>query len=588
MKFNPFTAELEVSGGGGGSFLPLAGGTMIGTLTLDPAAQTGSNDAATIAQVQAFISGLIWKSPAAQVAFSTNQNIASPGTLISGSYTVLNGNTVVLTGQTDSRQNGIYIYNGPSSPMTRRSDVDSSTELNAATISVLLGTFSGYAFTQITPNPVVGTDPIQFVSLGNSYIAGSGLNLTGNTFSIPSNAIVDSMVDPLAQIAGTKIDPSFGAQAVSGLNFQALGTAGGGYLFLERQNISGPTPVTGINLFSDNADRLTILKSGGILNSFAFSSTASRVFTFPDVNDTVVTLVAAQTIQNKTLHSATIGTTTASVAPIVQPTAPAAQGDIFYTAGNGRMAQLPIGLSGQVLLSNGIEPTWANLSLPYILNSSVFDDFAANSIVGWAVSSVNTPAANGISTGVFPQILGNYYGVLYQAMGSAATAQGAGCGHSSNNVILGGNLATYTVETRLYLPVLSSATDRFITEFGWSDSNSGAANRYLQIAYSDNLNGGKFEIQYSNGTTSGVFDSGIPVVANNWYKLAIVVNPAASQVQFFINGSVIFTATTSIPSGSSLPVGLRCKTRKTAVAGTATRQVFWDYLLFKSNFVSSR
>lgn len=200
------SAWQSIVSGGGGSFVPIAGGTMTGTLTLDPAQQTGSNDAATIGQLQSFVSGLVWKSPACMSATTGNINISNPGTDTFDGHQLFLGESLCVFFQSSQTQNGVYIFDTSSTALVRRTDLDSSAELNAATISVQNGaTYGGKAFTQVTDVPVIGSDPIVWVNLGNAYLNGAGLDLTGNVFSIATGGIVNSMVNASAAIDFSKM-----------------------------------------------------------------------------------------------------------------------------------------------------------------------------------------------------------------------------------------------------------------------------------------------------------------------------------------------------------------------------------------------
>jgi hypothetical protein len=175
----------------GATYLPIAGGTMTGELVLNPSVQVNPNDAATIGQVASFVSGLAWKSPAAEAAATGNVVVASPVSAVFDGYTASPGDTILLFNQINNTENGIYIFNGTGTPMTRRSDANTSTSLTAATISILNGsTYSGESYTQITNMPTIGTSPIVFTEIGILYAAsGLGITLSGRVFSLLTDGV---------------------------------------------------------------------------------------------------------------------------------------------------------------------------------------------------------------------------------------------------------------------------------------------------------------------------------------------------------------------------------------------------------------
>ena len=167
------------------AYLPLAGGTMTGTLTLNPAVQLNSNDAASIGQLAGFLSGLTWKSPAVQAADPGNVVVASPVTDFFDGHQVFPGESVLLFNQSLLTENGIYIFNGIGVPMTRRSDANTSALLTAATVSILNGTlYHGQSYTQITDMPIIGVSPVVFTEIGILYQASGGVTLVGHVFTL--------------------------------------------------------------------------------------------------------------------------------------------------------------------------------------------------------------------------------------------------------------------------------------------------------------------------------------------------------------------------------------------------------------------
>jgi len=95
---------------------------------------------------------------AARVASGVNLNLSSPGASID-SIALSAGNRVLVNAQTSSAENGLYVWNGASTPMTRASDADSAAEISEATVQVLEGTHAGAAWVQTLAVTVLGTDP---------------------------------------------------------------------------------------------------------------------------------------------------------------------------------------------------------------------------------------------------------------------------------------------------------------------------------------------------------------------------------------------------------------------------------------------
>ena len=122
-----------------------------------------------------------------RVAAQENVNLASPGTTIDG-VTMEAGDRFLAPRQANAAENGIYVWNGPTSPATRAPDADGVGEIADGTIvAVAEGTDGGKQYIQqATPNGAPGsweqTWTIYSVG-GTAYVAGDGIELSGNVIS---------------------------------------------------------------------------------------------------------------------------------------------------------------------------------------------------------------------------------------------------------------------------------------------------------------------------------------------------------------------------------------------------------------------
>jgi hypothetical protein len=117
-------------------------------------------DAATKEYVDSLVEGLAWKDNV-RVATVSNINLSAPGATIDG-VTLNVGDRVLVKNQSDARQNGIYIYNGPSTPMTRAPDANTADELENAVVIVDEGSHAGTIWRQTNVNFTLGTDPVNW------------------------------------------------------------------------------------------------------------------------------------------------------------------------------------------------------------------------------------------------------------------------------------------------------------------------------------------------------------------------------------------------------------------------------------------
>lgn len=168
-----------------------------------------STKVATTAYVDAAVLGQNFKE-AALVA--TTANLV--GVYVSGVFTytatgtdnidgvnLALGNRVLVKNQTTTFQNGIYAVTtagtiGVAGVLTRSSDANTSGEFKTGdALFVTSGTVNAsttWAYTGID-SPNIGTDAITYVQVAGlgTYVAGNGLTLTGNSFSIDTTITVD-------------------------------------------------------------------------------------------------------------------------------------------------------------------------------------------------------------------------------------------------------------------------------------------------------------------------------------------------------------------------------------------------------------
>ena len=172
-----------------------AGGFTISGLA-DP---VNAQDAATKIYVDSAVSGLNWKEAVNLLADSNVALTGTTNTLVIDSHAALDVNDdgvyrLLLIGQTTDSENGIYDYNddGSNYTLTRSADADTYQELDGAAVFVKEGTLYGatsWVQSDHYMTDFSGQDWSQFSGQG-TYLAGNGLTLTGNEFSIDDSVVV--------------------------------------------------------------------------------------------------------------------------------------------------------------------------------------------------------------------------------------------------------------------------------------------------------------------------------------------------------------------------------------------------------------
>jgi len=147
-----------------------------------------AQDAANKAYVDAVAEGL-HVHEAAKVLVNTNIDIATDleaGDVIDG-VTLVAGHRVLVNGQTNQAQNGIYVVQA-SGAAVRAADFDSPAEVKSGDfIFVSSGTvYANTGWVQTNSTVTIGTSPISFTQFSGAgtYTGGAGLTLDGTVFNV--------------------------------------------------------------------------------------------------------------------------------------------------------------------------------------------------------------------------------------------------------------------------------------------------------------------------------------------------------------------------------------------------------------------
>lgn len=144
----------------------------------------GSQDAVTLAYLQARLSGLTPKAP---VKAATTANITLSGAQTIDTISIIAGDRVLVKNQTSSQNNGIYV--AAAGAWSRSTDMDSLTpidEVNGAWVAIQQGSQAGQVFVQYGLVAALGTDPITFTFYNPiaGLIGGDMITFAGSTFSV--------------------------------------------------------------------------------------------------------------------------------------------------------------------------------------------------------------------------------------------------------------------------------------------------------------------------------------------------------------------------------------------------------------------
>jgi hypothetical protein len=164
-------------------------------------APTAAGDAVPKSYVDSAVEGLAWKD-SARVSTQSNVNLSSPGATVDG-ITMASQDRVLVRNQSTQSQNGIYIWNGAATALTRSLDASTFAELEQAIITVEEGTDAGTTWRQTQINGVIDTNNVIFSSFAAA--APAATETTAGIAEIATQAEVDAGTDDARIITPLKL-----------------------------------------------------------------------------------------------------------------------------------------------------------------------------------------------------------------------------------------------------------------------------------------------------------------------------------------------------------------------------------------------
>lgn len=212
-----------------------------------------------------------------------------------------------------------------------------------------------------------------------------------------------------------------------------------------------------------------------------------------------------------------------------------------------------------------------------------FDDFlygaAATSPPYWLASMASGTVANDSSDE-------SRRGVIQFTTSGSASGR-ANYSLNASSIIFGSGAVVY--EQLIKIDTLSDASQEFAATFGFSDLFTGTpafSTDAISFLYdrAGRGNGNWWVVVASNA--SRAYTDTTVAVDTNWVKLRIEVNADATEVKFYIDGTLVHTASSGIPAGTSRLSAPSFGIFKSV--GTTARTFKTDYVYLEQQITTPR
>jgi hypothetical protein len=335
-----------------------------GQVATTPSADT---DITNKAYVDSVAQGLDVK---ASCVYSTTNNITLSGLAVQAggdwATTLTAGDRILVKNQTAQAANGIYVASA--SGWTRSADMNTWAEVPSAFTFVESGTTLSDTGWVCTSNQggTIDVTPItwsQFSGAG-SYLAGTGLTLTGNTFSITNTAVTAAAYGSASQVATFTV------------------------------NAQGQLTLAASTSIAIAATQIT----SGTIDSARLSGSYTGITGLGTLLDLTVTNTITGSVSGNA-GTATTATTATNLGG-------GALGSVPYQTAAGATSFLAVGANGQVLTLAAGVPTWATPTVGTVTSVSGTGTVSGISLSGTVTSTGNLTLGGTLDLSAPPAIGG--------------------------------------------------------------------------------------------------------------------------------------------------------------------------------------
>jgi len=291
---------------------------------------------------------------------------------------------------------------------------------------------------------------------------------------------------------------------------------------------------------------VTIGATGGTTGAVDFKGTTSGTVTLTTAGAAgthTIKLPTADGTANQVLKTDGAGQwgwATAGSGSVATDTIWDAAGDLVVGTGSDTAARLapPTKLAGQYLYYGPAGVEWAHPSTHYIYRQ----DFLINFIpYDWTALS-----SSGIQNGVNSEA--GEVGILYLGTGAAINTYRHHYLGPNNQFALG--CGRTVIEHKIKLPTVSDGTDTYTAYVGLYDHQTTPVDG-AWFEYSHGVNSGNWQCKVANNSSTTTTANTSVAWNSGWNIFTIDANAGATEVKFYINGTLVGTETGANIPGSS-------------------------------------
>jgi hypothetical protein len=547
--------------------------TNTGTIATQP---SGATDIVNLLALQSYAAGISWKQPC---ACATLTNITLSGLQTIDGYTTLAGDRVLVKNQTNAANNGIYIASATA--WTRSLDADAWQEFVSAISFIESGGQAGSAwFCTAVPGGTLGVTALNWSQFTTSatYLAGTGLTLTGFTFSItntgvPASTYGSATATPvfavnaqgqITSVTNTTITPAIGNVTGLGANVATfLATPTSANLAAAVSDETG----SGALVFATSPTLVT-----PALGTPASGDFSTGTFTWPTFN------------QNTTGYAASL--------------AGGAAGSLPYQTATNVTGFLAAGTNGQVLtLASGV-PSWATPTTGTVTSIATAGTVSGITLTGGPITSTGTitlggtldlsapPAIGGTTANTIrgttitatTSFVGSFFDASGSGGGSLRTNTGNAClqwgGGGGTNVTIDGAINMNGAGAAIQISPTSAGTVT-INPNGASTMNNVAIGGTTPLAgtFTDFRVNGTISLAGSTGTAGYLIQSN-GASAPSWVNPASLTVSAASTATTATNANNVAIIDDTTTATAVYPVWANSTSGNQALETSSTKLSF--------------